>query len=55
MQLRLGNHDATVLASLIPPGYSIGHHACESGYGGVAVVHDYNVTIAPLDCSLDNL
>ena len=47
--LHPGNHDATVLASLVPPGYSIRHQACESGYGGVAVVHKDNVAIAPLD------
>ena len=49
MWLHPGNHDATVLASLVPPGYSIRHQARESGYGGVAVVHKDNVAIAPLD------
>ena len=47
--LHPGNHDATVLASLVPPGYSIRHQVSESGYGGFAVVHKDNVTIAPLD------
>ena len=49
MWLCQGYREATVLASLVPPGYSIQHQAHESGYGGVAVVHKDNVTIAPLD------